>query len=52
MKIGLRILLSYLFIVLISGWMVIAVVFKELQPGVRATLEDNLKQQAQLLARL
>lgn len=52
MKIGLRILLSYLFIVLISGWMVITVVFKELQPGVRATLEDNLKQQAQMLALL
>lgn len=52
MKIGLRILLSYLFIVLISGWMVVTVVFKELQPGVRATLEDNLKQQAQMLARL
>jgi two-component system sensor histidine kinase CreC len=52
MKIGLRILLSYFFILGLSAWFVLNVFVAEVKPGVRATLEDTLVDTAQLLAHL
>lgn len=50
MKIGLRILLGYFFIVGLAAWFLLNVFVAEVKPGVRSTLEDTLVDTAQLLA--
>jgi two-component system sensor histidine kinase CreC len=50
MKIGLRILLGYFLIVGLAAWFLLNVFVEEVKPGVRSTLEDTLRETAQLLA--
>lgn len=52
MKIGLRILLGYVVIVVIGAWFLLAVFAQQVKPGVRSTLEDTLADSAYLLATL
>jgi two-component system, OmpR family, sensor histidine kinase CreC len=52
MRIGLRILIGYFFIVGLAAWFVLNVFIQEVKPGVREAQEDALVDTAQLLAEL
>ena len=50
MKIGLRIFLGYFLIVGLAAWFLLYVFAEQVKPGVRSTLEEALRDTAQLLA--
>lgn len=52
MKIGLRLLLGYFFIVAVAGYFVLNIFVAEVKPGVRRTTEGMLVDSANLLAKI